>query len=315
MPCPVKILPLLACFLLASCGAEPPGPCGGDLSSRSDRFILVGDTQRTSLLEFWREQNDSERRAVAQRISEEAPAFLLILGDLVFQGDDAKHWQRFDELMAPIREKNLPCYAILGNHEYRGANADAMESFSSRFPHLRGRKWYSLRFRSVVILALDSNFGDLGSKEGAEQTKWYRAELESLEKDPAVKHVVVCCHHPPFTNSTVVSDDLKVQELFLEPLWASRKARLLVSGHAHAYERFRRNGKEFIVSGGGGGPRHPLETDPARRRHADQYKGGALREFHFLRFTVDGGGLHMEMVKLEPSSGEWRVGDELLVRS
>ena len=62
----------------AFAGTHPPYAPGA-------RFVLVGDTQRTSRFELWREQNDPERRRVMQAIAAQQPAFVVINGDLVFE--------------------------------------------------------------------------------------------------------------------------------------------------------------------------------------------------------------------------------------
>jgi hypothetical protein len=41
------------------------------------------------------------------------------------------------------------------------------------------------------------------------------------------------------------------------------------------------DGKFFIVSGGGGGPRHKVIIDPRKQRCQDLFSGPELRFFHF----------------------------------
>jgi Icc-related predicted phosphoesterase len=301
-------IPLFATLL--GCALSPAARFEGGIREGRSHFILVGDTQRTSPLEF-RESNDRERRLVLDRIAGEDPAFLLILGDLVFQGDSERHWAWFDDDTAGIRERRIPVYPLFGNHEYFGDNRIASERVFARFPHLGGRRWNLIRFRSVAAILLDSNFSDLSPEEAALQDRWYRATLQSLDRDAAVRWAIVCCHHPPYTNSTGVSDDTEVQRRFASPFFGSPKARLFVSGHAHAYERFEKEGRTFVVSGGGGGPRQKLET--ARPRHRDLYEGGPIREFHYCRVDVEeGGALRVRMIRLG-AGDRWEVGDEFRI--
>lgn len=51
----------------------------------------------------------------------------------------------------------------------------------------------------------------------------------------------------------------------------------------HSYERFEKKGIQFLVSGGGGGPRR----DVGAGRHRDLYEGP--RDAHYLRFSLDDG--------------------------
>ena len=291
----------------------------GDISPRQTIpfFILVGDTQRTSIweLKIGREQNDSARQLVLNRIAEENPAFLVILGDLVFQGDDSQHWERFDEVAREIRQKNIPVFPLFGNHEYFGIHKKAFDHFFGRFPHLNRQFWYVERFNSVAIVLLDSNFKKISQDLINKQNVWYRSKLNEYENDDAIKTVIVCCHHAPLTNSRVVSDDLKVQEYFVEPFKRSPKAKLFITGHCHSYERFVEDGKEYIVSGGGGGPRQKLRLGD-KQRHKDQYNGCpgcAIREFHFCKIVLEQGHLRVQMVKLNEGLSSWSVGDEFVV--
>jgi len=266
----------------------------GDISSRQTIpfFLLVGDTQRTSLweLKIGREQNDTARQLVLNRIAEENPAFLVILGDL----------------------KNIPVFPLFGNHEYFGFHKKAFEHFFGRFPHLNRQLWYVVRFNSVAIVLLNSNFKNLSQDLINKQNEWYRARLSEYQNDDAIKTVIVCCHHAPFTNSTVVPDDAKVQEYFVAPFKRTPKAKLFMTGHCHSYERFVKHGKQYIVSGGGGGPRQKLLVS-GKQRHKDQYNGGAIREFHFCKIVLEPGQLRVQMVKLDDGLASWSVGDEFVV--
>jgi hypothetical protein len=111
--------------------------------------------------------------------------------------------------------------------------------------------------------------------------------------------VLVLLHHPPFTNSRVTSDAIHVQRDLVPPFAGASKTLAMISGHVHNYERFVREGKTFLVAGGGGGPRAPLR-EGARRRHADDlFAGGRLRAFHYLRFRPGREALEVEVRGLE----------------
>jgi len=288
----------------------------GSISERQHlrSFVLVGDTQRTSFWEFWREQNDSARIAVLQKIASENPAFVIILGDLVSQGSNPIHWQQFDEYTADIRNSGIPIFPVLGNHDYFGNKERALGHYFSRFPHLEKSKWIAFRFLSVGIILLNSNFNELKDNERRQQHSWFIKKISEFQNDLALTTILVACHHPPYTNSKVVSDDKDVQRTFVEPFIATPKAKLFFSGHCHSYEHFVKNDKHFIVSGGGGGPRQLLEIDAEKQRHSDTYKGGPLRDFHFCRFSILTEGVQVQMVRLNKGLREWSIGEEFVVR-
>ncbi|MEO8430039.1 MAG: metallophosphoesterase [Acidobacteriota bacterium] len=282
---------------------RPVEPHSGEIVLKSGRFAAVGDLQRTSRAEVWRETNDRERERILRSIAEEAPDFVALLGDLVFRGSSAGEWSRFDALAAPLREARIPVVPILGNHEYWLARGPALRNFFARFPALGGRHWHEARYGPLAVIALDSNLRFLAPAAWEEQRKWFTASLEAADADPAVRGVVALVHHPPYTNSTVTRDELHVQRAFVPPFERSRKAVAMLSGHVHSYERFSRSGKTYIVAGGGGGPRSRLAAGDRRRHGDDLFEGPAIRHFHYLLASVGAEGLDIEMKGI-PKGGE-----------
>jgi hypothetical protein len=276
-----------------------------------ERFLVVGDTQWTSLWEVWRERNVQGRRLLLDEIARRDPAFVLHLGDLTARGDSRRQWARFDALHERFREKGIPYFPVLGNHEFHGRRTAALESFFRRFPHLEQRRWYGFAWRNVAFLLLDSNFRRMSPAEREELSRWYVAELERLDGDPSIEFVIVCSHRPPYTQSRVVRPCAWSRERFVSPFLGSRKTRFFFSGHAHAYERFSARGKHFVVSGGGGGPRHRLLAPSRHRRFEDASSGPALRLLHACEVEHVGARLEFRVVKLE--DGAFGDFDSLVV--
>lgn len=270
-----------------------------DIDPKKNSFIVVGDTQGTSVFEFWRERNNKDRRIILDEIARREPAFVIHLGDLTIRGGSRRKWQEFDDLNKSLREKKIPYFPILGNHDFYGNDKKALQCYFDRFPHLANRRWYSFRWKNVGLIMLDDNFATLSREQIEEQVRWYRGELEAFEKNVRVDYVIVCCHEPPFTNSRVVDPNKKVQALFADAFVQFRKTRFFFSGHNHSYERFQQYGKLFIVSGGGGGPRHKVYTDPRKRRYEDLFAGPELRFLHFCEIEVSASGLNYKVQRLE----------------
>ena len=265
------------------------------------RFAVVGDLQRTSWLELWRESNDAEREVVAHAIAASHPALLAITGDLVFDGSSAKQWAELDATCAPIRDAGIPAFAALGNHEYWGGKA-GQEHLFERFPHLENKHFYAVAYGPVRLVLLDSNLTEQTPAAWEAQRVWYETTLARLDADPEVRGVLVLLHHPPYTNSTVTSDEPCVQQVIVPPLVRARKTLALLSGHVHSYERFVHEGKMFVVSGGGGGPRARLAEGADRRHPDDLFHGPPIRDFHFTVYTVTATGLEAEVMGL-PKGG------------
>jgi len=272
-----------------------------EIDPKKNHFILVGDTQGTSHWEFWRERDDKERRLIIDEITRREPAFVTHLGDLTTRGSSKKHWEQFDDFHKEFRERKIPYFPILGNHEFYGSNDRALQNYFGRFPHLSERRWYSFIWKNIGFILVDSNFSRLTMEEREQQRKWYIEELERFEKDEKIDYVIVCCHEPPFTNSRVVRPNEKVKAIFADPFLKYGKTSFFFSGHSHSYERFQIEGKSFVVSGGGGGPRHKLSINPETRRYNDFFGGPEIRFFHFVCLQIQGNTIIYNVYRLEPN--------------
>jgi hypothetical protein len=283
-----------------------------EIESSKKHFIVVGDTQRTSLLEFWRERNDRERKLLIDEIIRREPAFVLHLGDLTTRGSSKRHWLEFDALHKAFREKRIPYFPILGNHELYGNDKKALQHYFGRFPELEDKRWYSFRWNHAGFVMVDSNFQTLTEEEVRQQNQWYLSELEGFEGDREIECVIVCCHEPPFTNSRVVKPNKKVKLFFADSFLRFRKSCLFFSGHNHSYERFETGGKLFIVSGGGGGPRHKVSIDPAKEAYKDLFVGPELRFFHFCQIETHNREFVFKVIRLD-AHGIFNVVDLLTI--
>ena len=283
-----------------------------DINPTENCFILVGDTQSTSHWEFWRERNDKERKLIIDEITGREPAFVIHLGDLTTRGSSNKHWDQFDDFHKELRDKKIPYFPILGNHELYGNDKKGLKNYFGHFPHLEHRRWYSFTWKNIGFVFVDSNFSALTKEQIEQQARWYSREIERFDKDEGVDYLIVCCHEPPFTNSRVVSPNEKVKVYFADPFLRFQKTRLFFSGHSHSYERFQIEGKHFIVSGGGGGPRHKVIIDPRKQRYQDLFSGPELRFFHFCEIESCLDALVFRIMRLD-SDETFTVVDPLTI--
>ncbi len=262
--------------ITSSHGAHPPAVYAGPeaLPARpagAGVLALVGDTQRTSLLELLWRHHDPEQRALFADLARRRLDGLVNLGDLVTWGGSRRAWRHFDRLHGALRAAAVPVMPVMGNHDYLPTRGGARRHLARRFPWLQGRRWYTFRWRGLAFVALDSNFRALGARAAAAQDRWLGETAAALAVDPDVRGVVGLWHHPPFTNSRVVRPSAAARDRLAAPLMASGKALAVFSGHCHAYERFEHEGVAFVVSGGGGGPLQRVEHRPQRRRFADRF--------------------------------------------
>jgi predicted MPP superfamily phosphohydrolase len=272
-------------------------------------IIFIGDTQGTSLLEFWREDNKKKTPLLIKEIARRKPAGVINLGDLVFCGTSPNQWKLFDEAHQPLLTNKIPYFCIPGNHEYWCNPKITFENYFSRFPHLDNRKWYSFKFQKIGFLMLDSNFSKLTPEEKSCQLDWYYDELLRLNDDPEISHIIVCSHHPPYTNSEVVEPSEKELCCFLGPFLRLKKTAAFFSGHCHSYEKFEKKGKYFIVTGGGGGPRQELETNKKKQQYHDLFDGPSWRFLNFCQVTIEPDRIYIRIVKLT-DEGKFEIADE-----
>jgi 3',5'-cyclic AMP phosphodiesterase CpdA len=276
---------------------DVPFPEGG-------RVAVVSDLQRTALVErlFLRwEQNDAERAGIIAALAEARPDALLLLGDHVFLGASSRAWAFFDRLVEPLRAAGIELLPILGNHDCWSIGPRALRHYVSRFPRLEGRRFYTTRLGPLGVVALDSNRLFMPSSQWDEQSHFYDETLARLDADPDVRGILVLVHHPPFTNGTVTGPSNLTQRAFVPAFLRSRKGILMLSGHVHAYEHFLREGRHFVVCGGGGGPRHRLRRKE-RQAFRDLFDGPSIRDFHFLTLAPDDAGLDVRALGL-PKGG------------
>jgi hypothetical protein len=295
-------------------------PCDYFVLAQPNKFdttsiIIVGDPQRTGFWErmAFREQNDSARAVIFRKIASEQPAAVFVLGDLVASGNDTSEWNYFMNLVSPLRQEQIPIYPLPGNHEYFGNNETALQNYFSYFPSLQQKLWYDVQWKSVAFILLNSNFDDMSEDQKQAQMSWYERTMDAYQQDDSIMHIIVLCHHSPYTNSTIVSESNEVQKYFIPKYLGTRKACLFISGHSHAYEMFSENGKRFIVTGGGGGPRQRLRMDTVHQQHRDQFSGGPIRNFHYCTLTIDGTALRFRMIQVDNALKDWSIGDEFII--
>ena len=273
------------------------------LCEASGLFVLIGDTQRTLGVErlIGREQNDIERIRLLEAAAREHPEAYFFLGDMVALGASRRHWNYFDEVSSGVFHNGAKVLGLFGNHDYFGGRKAGERNTIERFPNLEASKWGRCDVEGVRIIYLDSNCEVLRAEEWEAEKKWFKAELTSADADPKVRGVLTLLHHPPFTNSRVTDDTKCVKNEIVPDFLAARKTLAMISGHAHGYEKFALDGRTFLVSGGGGGPRVRLWKG-SKQRHADLYTGPDPRPFHYVR--VEGRPDGLDLVAIGFAKGD-----------
>jgi hypothetical protein len=205
----------------------------------------------------------------AQIASDDPPAFLYNLGDLVyFNGQSEGYVSQFYE---PYQNLNYPIFAIPGNHDgdtrTRGDDPKTseasltgfMRNFCSDRPHLDFKHrttmtqpycYWMLDTPLVNIIGLYSNVDGLLDAPGTSfQLDWLVSTLVNFHGKPKI----IALHHPPYSLDTSHGGYGTVGEALNEAFSKSGVRPIMVlSGHVHNYQRFDVNGVPYIIAGAGG---------------------------------------------------------------
>jgi hypothetical protein len=251
----------LIAWVFSTCPNSAAQPSAIAGSTRT-QLAFISDTQTPLWIEslvLGSDRNEEATDSLFADILRLRPAALFMLGDLVSLGAYPGAWEKIDLNIQAVRSARVPVHALLGNHELMYQARTGEKYFAETFPaHIP--TGYCVSVDSVAVVLLNSNFDKLEDREQEIQQQWYARTLDSLERDSGTVCIVVCCHHSPFSNSTVVGSSEAVQQQFVPAFLRTSKCMLFLSGHAHAFEHFQQRGKDFIVIGGGGGSRHRLFT-------------------------------------------------------
>jgi hypothetical protein len=299
------------------------------LDSRSITFHAVGDTGASSASLISPEASVAD--AMANDVEDggaSAPAFLFHLGDVVYSFGEGQYY--YDQFYEPFRRYDRPIFAIAGNHEgaVYGPNVDApvaptLQAFLRNFcanaagpsPDALGIArttmtqpgvYFTLDTPCVSIIGLYSNVlehpGVISSQSGHfalpdDQLSFLASELTRLkpEREAMDRAIVLAVHHPPVSfDGTHGSSPVMANEIdgvcSQVGLWPD----VVLSGHAHLYQRFSRQIKgrtiPYIVAGSGGHlARPPRSGLPKAPKDFGNYRleVDPVFELGYVTVTVD----------------------------
>jgi calcineurin-like phosphoesterase family protein len=274
------------------------------------RFIAYADTRFTRDTEA---SSPAVRQALVKAIADARPAFVSVVGDITYNGNDANDWKVWDKETSIWRDNKIPVYPAIGNHELHGNLKVALGNYFQRFPDLRGSRYYSVRIANAQLLVLDSALDETSGPQG----QWLAHKLDTVPDD--VDFVFVLFHHPPYTSSSDAHEfggghSARSSEQALARTLEARQqklhARIVVfSGHVHNYERHEHGGVSYFVCGGGGAHAYPIHRDPG-----DPYQSKEVN-FGYLLVEVDHQKLKVTMSRLDPSSRQvaWTHPDSVTI--
>jgi tartrate-resistant acid phosphatase type 5 len=237
---------------------------------------------------------DEHEAAVSRLVASWRPAFIITTGDDYYPEAGGTGTARYylstgayygkwlkdvttTGTRLPVGKARINAFfPTLGNHDYQSA-LPAPGSYLSYFD-LPGagfenssgnERFYDFVQGPVHFFALDSNQEEpAGNTVGGAQAAWLETQLVRSTSP----FNVVYGHHPPYSSDANHGSSDNMRWPF--KAWG---ADVVLSGHAHTYERVIVDGFPYLVDGLGGGPRYAFTTpvDGSVARFSDDW--GALK--------------------------------------
>lgn len=140
-------------------------------------------------------------------------------------------------------------YAALGNHDLETDRGEPHKNFFTYFPG--NRRYFSVRDGNIEFFILNTGIksdGTMiepdGNTSTGNQAQWL---VEAIRQSDAHWKIVIF-HHPPYTSSSNYTPG----KTELRWDWRNLGIDLVLSGHAHNYERLVVDGMTYVVAGIGG---------------------------------------------------------------
>ena len=255
-----------------------------DYDHSAINFTVVGDNQ--GHIKCW------ER--VTQLMFEEAPQFVIHVGDMVAYGHHKDDWT--DEFFKQAQNlmRHVPMYPAIGNHEMND------EKYYQYFNRAYDDAFYTVKKGDLRLIFVDTNKDLL---TGSARYKRLEKTLANCKE----RWKVVIHHHPPFTSdiasyrsSLMATADKGDPNIFhLRNLYETYGVDLVLSGHVHGYERSypiaknhidSENGVVYIITAGGGGGCNPPSS------YKEWFTLKSKKQMHYLNVQIEGNKMKVEAI-------------------
>ncbi len=251
----VFLMASMATAMLVACATAVLSAGPGVGQTATVTLVGAGDIASCS------QSNDSATARLLGNIQ----GTVFTIGDNVQgQGDTSEFKNCYDPTWGKYKKRTKPS---VGNHEYITAGAKPYYDYFGARAGTRGKGYYSYDRGSWHIVALNSNCNKVGGcGPFSPQGRWLRNDLAN---NPS-RCTLAYFHHPLYASGT--SSNAPEVKPFWDILY-QRGAEVILSGHAHRYERYApvtpggvrspSGIRQFIVGTGGepggpyNGPDHP----------------------------------------------------------
>ncbi len=251
---------LLGGFAIGAAGLA--APVEARVAPKGCSFAVLGDWGRDT----------PEQHHVAAAMGRAAAAarsdFVLAIGDNFYSDGvasvDDPLWRSVFEGVYTHPALQVPWYALLGNHDYRG-NPQAQIDYAATSKRWRMPARYyrvadpALARADVELLTIDtspfveryrSNDGVIGSNTRSQDTDAQLAWLDATLSGSRAKWKVVTGHHPIRSGGSGHGDQPEIIARVL-PILKRHGVQAYIAGHDHDLQHIRRDGIDMIQCGGG----------------------------------------------------------------
>jgi len=257
-------------------------------------FVVFCDTQ----------SNPDIVRRLATYAYAQRPAFTLVGGDLVSDGENKANWTgHFFPNMEPLNTR-VPLVPILGNHDKNS------HYFYDYFTLPDPEYHYQFDYGNLSVFLLDSQ---RSFKEGAEDYQWLETHLARCK----ATWKIALLHKPAYSSDEDdYGDTSETRSVFgdlnarrLAPLYQKYGVDIAWAGHIHSYERTwplkdgkvtsPEKGVVYMVTGGGGGGLE--KAGPVRAPISAKVFSG----HHYCYVLVNGKTLRVEAYDADNRLFDW----------
>ncbi len=238
---------------------------------------------------------------LAEKVVTERPSFVVHTGDIAYPDGSFEQFDRCHFAVYQSLMRAAPFFPTPGNHEYW--TAEARPYLAVHAPPANGRgdehegRFYSFDWGNAHIVSLDSNYFENG-RDLREMLRWLDQDLASTLQFWRI----VVLHHPPYSAGKH-EDEAYLPKLRAQliPIFERHNVHLVLSGHAHSYQRTHpmRGGLPteagasrpvFVVTGGGGASLYPVPSRPFLAKGASEH--------HYLKLEVSGRHLQARAISI-----------------
>jgi hypothetical protein len=228
--------------------------------------------------------------AATAALLDKVPGTVFTLGDHVYNTGSAALFSRcYGPTWGRYKRRTRPA---VGNHDYMTPGAAGYFSYFGAAAGPRGKGWHSYNLGSWHIVVLNSNCDRVGCRTGSPQERWLRADLAASR----ARCTLAYWHHPRFS-----SDNHHGNQSEVGPFWQALYdygAEVVLSGHAHVYERFAPQ-----TPGGGANPGFGIREFVVGSGGVNHYGFKAPQPHSQVRNATAFGVLKLT---LHPSGYDWR---------